>query len=301
MKHWLKSALSGMGWELRRVPVTPAPNNQDQLVQIGGHTIRFPAQSQIPQAYGFYPAYGRELSSLARLVASKYRDAAMVDVGANVGDTLALIRQSTNAKVYAFEGDATSLRYLGGNAATLGNIEIIDRFLDEAPHVTAASMEKTGWNNTLRPTSEGARVEFTTLDEFFGRHPDAPRIKLVKVDCEGFDARILRGGRQLFSTSRPAVLFEYHARCLRELGEHGPAIFGNFAQIGYTDVVLFDHAGDLLLSTTADNEPLWYQLDRYIQSERSPILYLDAACFHRDDADLARQLSASAPSIKPAL
>lgn len=297
MKTWLKTVLAKAGWELRRFPLESVVSTGDQVVTIGGHPVRFPAQSRIPQSYEFYPNYGRELTSLAQLVSAKYPDAVMVDVGANVGDTIALIRQCTNAKIYAFEGDSTSLGFLRVNTASLGNVEIVDRFLDETGHIATTHIEKSGWNNTLRPTSDGASIEFTTLDRFFADHPHAPRLKLVKIDCEGFDARILRGARALFTASRPAILFEYHARCLRELQEDGPSIFASLASLGYEDVILFDHAGELLLSSSAGNAPLWRQLDRYTANDRTPILYFDAVCFHRDDGDLARRMTALTPSI----
>lgn len=299
MKNFIKATLASVGWELRRLPRPQVPSTDDQVVKIGDHAIRFPAQSRIPQSYNFYPNYGRELALLTQLVTEKYPNAIAVDVGANVGDTIALIRQKSAAKVYAFEGDPTSLGFLRANAATLQNVEIVERFLDETLHTATTSVEKSGWNNTLRPTAGGTPVEFTTLDSHFKNHPAAARIKLVKIDCEGFDARILRGGHALFATSRPAILFEYHARCLSELGEDGPAIFASLANLGYTDVVLFDHAGDLLFDSTTDNAPLLRHLDRYIRLERSPILYLDAVCFHRDDADLARQMRTLAASAAP--
>lgn len=288
MKSLLKRILRRVGWELRRIPAPPAtaPTTPRRHV-VGGLDLEFPPHSRIPEAYAFYPDYGLELVTAAGLVAAKYPSGIGVDVGANVGDTIALMRRQTTAKIHAFEGDQETLGYLRRNASVLGDVEIVPQFLDAVPQQTAIQTDKAGWNTTLQPAADGKPVSFTTLDEYFANRPDAAAVKLIKIDCEGYDNRVLRGGRQLLARSHPIILFEYHARCLHALHEDGPSVFADLAALGYETVVLFDHAGNLIMSAPTHAADLWADFDRYTRTPGSPLLYLDAACFHAADADLA--------------
>ena len=50
---------------------------------------------------------------------------------------------------------------------------------------------------------------------------DLHRVKLLKVDTEGFEARILRGSQNVLKIGRPIVIFEYNRETLSPLGEDG--------------------------------------------------------------------------------
>lgn len=51
-------------------------------------------------------------------------------------------------------------------------------------------------------------VPSTTLDDFIAQHGPTPR--LVKVDVEGGEYEVLRGGEMLFERGRPSLIVEVH-------------------------------------------------------------------------------------------
>lgn len=54
-------------------------------------------------------------------------------------------------------------------------------------------------------TTQRIPVQLRTLDSFL---PELPRIRFLKVDCEGAEVLVLRGGRGLLERDRPVVGFE---------------------------------------------------------------------------------------------
>jgi Methyltransferase FkbM domain len=55
---------------------------------------------------------------------------------------------------------------------------------------------------------ESIRVPVTTLDAFIASGNPPPQ--LVKIDVEGGECEVLRGGSQLFGTHRPLLIVEVH-------------------------------------------------------------------------------------------
>jgi FkbM family methyltransferase len=56
----------------------------------------------------------------------------------------------------------------------------------------------------------GVRIRVLTLDELARRLPGPPR--LIKVDVEGHELAVLRGGSALLAERRPLLIFEYSKR-----------------------------------------------------------------------------------------
>ena len=81
----------------------------------------------------------------------------------------------------------------------------------------------------------GKKVSFMPLDDAI-EDIDLHKVKLLKVDTEGFDARVLRGSQNVLKIGRPVVLFEYNRENLTPLGEDGLSSFvrpqGSWLSIG---------------------------------------------------------------------
>lgn len=77
----------------------------------------------------------------------------------------------------------------------------------------------------------GADVEFTTLDEEWRRAGEAPA--MVKIDVEGAEAAVIRGGAGLLRTARPVLFLELHLDELERRRESTAALLQRLAAIGY--------------------------------------------------------------------
>jgi FkbM family methyltransferase len=181
--------------------------------------------------------------SKAFKVALKPGDCA-VDVGANVGQSAQLISElvGANGKCISFECHPSAFAGLSALAAenACGNIlpyfrAIADRsghadlFFGDDPSAQQAStiVPELANRHRLGKKIGKYRVETATLDSFFDVAVDLP--KLIKIDVEGAEEKVLAGAQAILRGAKPHLIFEFgcasekneapqHFRALRGLG-----------------------------------------------------------------------------------
>lgn len=266
--------------------------DQGGKVLLGGFEVATPAGNPLARIYADEPGYNSEIGRLAGATCGKYPDMIAVDIGANIGDTAAIIRSACPAPIVCIEGDRSLDRVLADNTAALGDVRVVSTYLDERPGEHAVDVAKEGWNSTLKPTDGGGvGVSFVTLDEVMSGD-DVRRVKFLKVDVEGYEYRILRGATRILREGRPVVQFEHNREALSSLGQDETSIFRHFAEFGYRRTLFWDNTGRFLLGTRLDSDQIVQDIHDYVAfaSKRlGSIYYLDVCVFHEDDEDLAAQ------------
>jgi FkbM family methyltransferase len=140
----------------------------------------------------------------------------MLDVGANYGYYSITIasRLRQNCTIYAFEPNGVMFERLrknvelnGASAVTAYQVGLSDQ------EGSAAIVQVCGHSGAayLRP---GDGVAVTSLDRFC-EGTSVDRLDLVKIDAEGAELRILRGGRGTLDRFRPALLLELNTPTLK--------------------------------------------------------------------------------------
>ncbi len=147
----------------------------------------------------------------------------VADVGANIGMTAVLFSQLCRS-VYAFEPGLSTYDFLSRNIASAArtNVETVNIGLgDHACDLTLtfAETNRSGGfvSSSIRPEAghctEVIRIE--TLDGFFSG--DRPRPDFIKIDVEGFEPNVIRGGQRLLAEHKPVVVLEMNHFCLNVL------------------------------------------------------------------------------------
>src|SRR5690242_20605269 len=104
---------------------TPASSQEaDVIIHIGGRELLISSFSPLRTLYLNLPNYMAELGRIAGAVHAKYPDMVAVDVGANIGDTAAIIRSGCPAPIICLDGDQSQARILGINARNIGGVEV---------------------------------------------------------------------------------------------------------------------------------------------------------------------------------
>lgn len=143
----------------------------------------------------------------------------VADVGANIGMT-ALLFSDLASKVYAFEPGPSTFDILTRNLTGCENVELVNAGMgavSEDKTLTFAKSNRSGGfvsdNLTLKAggyATETIRID--TLDGFFMDTPERP--DFIKIDVEGFEPQVLRGGQALLTRHRPIVVLELNHFCL---------------------------------------------------------------------------------------
>jgi FkbM family methyltransferase len=145
--------------------------------------------------------------TVVRYLEEHLRHGVLWDVGAHTG-YMTLVAARLGAVVVAIEAHPDNASRLRSAVARNGlgrNVHVVESAVGSCGGV--ARLAPGGDSSTGRIADEGIEVPMTTLDELRSGYP-APTI--LKIDVEGFEAEVLRGGTALLTDGRPAVLIELH-------------------------------------------------------------------------------------------
>lgn len=148
----------------------------------------------------------------------------VVEVGAHVGYLAEFFAELVGpaGRLDVYEPAPDNLRYLQRNLAGRDNVSIHEVALsDEIGYASFFVEDLTGQNNSLVADYEvlegnqsraGVRAHLTEIrvptDTLDNRYANAERLDFIKVDVEGAELQVLRGGTQVLSTLRPIVFVE---------------------------------------------------------------------------------------------
>lgn len=302
MRKLIRSLLNSIGYDIVKVNVhSDKKVNRIKKVTVGNYLLEMPGNNPQISTYKYDPGANSQLGRLSVCVAAKYPTLSVLDVGANVGDTIAIIKSAIELPVIGIEGDDFAFEFLKRNTMALKNVTLIKTFLGEKIESKKVSMEKSGWNTTLIPNEDnGETIHLKTLDEVLAEeHLQNRTLKLLKIDCEGFDTIILRGSAKLIREKRPVIYFEYNRTNMDAIGEDGLSTLLTLSAVGYRNVIFFDNKGRFIMNAPIDQEGIITDLHRYAQADNSCIAYYDICLFHEDDTDLAQQFIDSENSLQP--
>ena len=178
---------------------------------------------RIPEEAGFWR--GEHEPDVQKALASLVREGDVVyDIGAHLGSlALGMARLAgLSGRVVAFEGDADNVARLRDNVQRnqlelqLGVVHAAV-WSHSAPdgisfrrgrgESAQGGVEAEGERPVLAD-GEMVRVPVVTLDEFVAAGHPAPNV--VKIDVEGGEYRVLRGGATVFAEHRPYIIAEVH-------------------------------------------------------------------------------------------
>lgn len=167
-------------------------------------------------------------------------ESVILDVGANVGYYSIHLASALgpDCQVLAFEPFPGNYRLLCEHIELNGLQKQICAFpFGLSDRKRAGRMQMRSGNcgsanlNNERPDA-GAVVTLTTLDEFWGEH-DRSRLDFVKIDVEGHEERVIRGGEETIRKTRPLVLIELDPARLAQGASSIGAVTQALAEIGY--------------------------------------------------------------------
>jgi FkbM family methyltransferase len=240
------------------------------------------------------------------LLLAKYPDAVAIDVGANVGDTAAVLCRKQTLPVLCIEGHPRFIPYLRRNLTRLpAGIEVAECLVGAcAATVPAASFAADHGTAMIDPgvgaAVDSAGVPVRLLAEILRAHPRFARAQLLKTDTDGSDFEILESSLDALAGTRPVLFFEYDPTLRPDgLAAAREAVHA-LTRAGYAAFLVYDNFGHYLRRVDARTPSACAQafaeLDRYLFSNLyfgRRIYYYDVCAFSAADADLCDELEST--------
>ena len=268
-------------------------NYQDPLIsfKLQSSKINAHLSHQLPFILKHHPYYSSNLGRVASYVSQKYSHSKIIDIGANIGDSVAILRGYVSSPILCVEGHPPFLELLVKNTAQFQDVAIAVNYLGDTTESLPMQLEGIGGTAHLSSTvnafhtKSSDQLSIVTLDHLLATHSEFLDSKLIKIDTDGFDGKIIRGAQGILQRSKPVIFFEYDPHFLTQQGDDGLSIFRMLQTIGYSGVIIYDNVGKLLLTLPKIDLDRLQEIHSYF-SNRNSYLYCDICIFHSDDQDL---------------
>lgn len=263
----------------------------DIEVDIRGKKLIAPASHKLPSYVAEFPFYDELVSRLGNYLREKSGYLTMIDVGANIGDTIVASNNSDSDMFLAVEANPKFISYLKRNCENMKNLHVVEAFLTSriSDKEKFSVLESRG---TARISPGGNKeISVRTLDSIIFENPEYREFNFLKIDTDGHDFRVIDGGKNCISHLMPSILFESDVFDSENYLIDLQKSLSFFGEIGYSLAMVYDNFGNLFGAYSLDDLgslkfPLFYQLT-------SPFYYFDILLMRPELAQdfLERELS----------
>ncbi|CAN5453073.1 hypothetical protein BH10BAC5_BH10BAC5_09660 [soil metagenome] len=252
--------------------------------KLWNYKIRIPISHNLPVVLNSHKNYNTNLPRVAKYISKKYKDPLIIDIGANIGDTAALLRSFVDFPIMCVEGDPNFFNMLMENCKKMKNITFVKTYLGTNDEKINASVQTERGTGTISNV-EGATLETKKLDTVLEDNPEFKNAKLLKIDTDGFDFKIMKGSVQFLSSAKPVIFTEFDQNLMKEISENFNDMFEFFRSLNYLYVIFYDNFGDYLISLNLNETEKLEDITSYF-SNRNTDIFCDICVFNKDDKDL---------------
>lgn len=264
-------------------------------ITFNGVNLDMPFSHTIFYFQKIYPNYDIHLHKIAKYIKEQQGYLNMIDVGANIGDTV-VFTNIHGANYLLIEGEKSYIKLIDNNLiANYKQIENItngggiydknsttyiieNTFLsDDVGYYKinldngSGKLEHSDYKNTL---------PLNTLDIIVKKHKF--KANFIKIDTDGFDFKVIRSGINIIKDNLPVLYFEWDKFHLESQNENPISIFKLLNKLGYEDGAIFDNFGNLLCSIKTYDENNLKILIGYTEVSKKNIYYYDVLLFNKN-------------------
>jgi FkbM family methyltransferase len=288
-----KIARKGGSFGLQKLAGVMSRMGLSVTVSLNGCKIVVPANHASVFWVNFSSTVNRNLGRVAACIAQVEPESTMVDVGANVGDTWLILRAfRVQNRIVAVEGGPEPLRWLRLNTRRDTNVTIHEGFVGFGNSTVSFEAQGGATSGILfdEPSAglaKEASVRIASLDEILHR-AGAERVRLIKIDTDGFDTLVARSAEQTILRDHPILFLEmqpYHL--LRN--DNVPSFVHWLRSMGYTSALCWDNAGRYLCEVRLSDLRLLSELLAFFHGAPE-FPFMDVAYIHEADSELKREI-----------
>jgi len=251
--------------------------SEDYLVNVPceNQEIQINLSHEFPLYRIMYPLYDTAIKRIGSLIRNHWGFLRMVDVGANIGDTVLMALPQEGDKVLCIEGNSKYYEILKTNIHRWNFVQktLCERvFLGQSNELIAGNVLAEKGTGKIRIDTVGEDIAIDMLDNVIKRH-DFFDCNLLKIDTDGFDFSVLKGSKDLLQNVRPILFFEFDPQLLIENGDDPYEMIRFIDQHGYRYFFLYNNYGVPLGLFNMSDKKIFTDVMKKIDGNR--IVYYD--------------------------
>lgn len=238
----------------------------------------------LPLYLSIHALYDRLPARISKYIHSRKSSLNCIDVGANIGDTIAAFYINDSDKFLAIEPNQRFFNLLAKNWEWNRNVTLISTLCSSSSGEGTFAIQETSGTASISEAASDLLLRKMPLDAIVAEHPDFGHIDVIKIDTDGHDFEVIKGSITVLSEQQPIVLWECDAFDNANYVENCIEIFEIFRKCGYNQFLVYDNFGYLMGRYALDHiDPvrhlLFFQLT-------SPFYYFDILVMKDEDLQL---------------
>jgi FkbM family methyltransferase len=210
---------------------------------IGNYQLNIPINHTLPQNQLKNRLYDRFLPILVKNLDS---NKIIVDIGANIGDTLFSMLPNCENPIYCIEPSDYFYSYLKTNINILlkkdnNRVKCFKTFVGTG--LFKGELEHTFGTASVKLGDKFNMENYISLDGLIDDHMN---VGLIKVDTDGYDFDVLKSAENLLEVSRPILFWEN--QMFEDFQVKGfEEMYSLLNNMGYKYIYIFDNFGNLIM------------------------------------------------------
>jgi len=228
LEHWLRNKISTNPEHLFFSKL--APNNyqyKEGSLRTFKHINNTILQVDISDYVGHYLYFGFKDEGHESLYNLIKTGDTVLDIGTNIGSTLLVMASIVKepGDVYGFEPDQLNYKNCMNNIKlnTFDNVTVSAMGLGQEKgsfDLIVDTISNRGGNRISYNTDQkqSTKIEVDTLDNWI-QDNKIKHVNVIKIDVEGFEYKVLKGGEQLLTEEQPTLFIELDDTNLKAVGD----------------------------------------------------------------------------------
>lgn len=236
-------------------------------MHIHGKSLELPLSHALPAYLDELPFYDTLPGRLSDYLYGKYGMLKCVDVGANIGDSVAAFSRHESDMFLAIEPNPNFSCYLKQNFGASQNVRILETICSSSSLTGTYEISEVSGTASITRTEKGSQMRAKTLDSILLDYPEFSDLNMLKIDTDGHDFEVIDGARKTIQNNHPALFFECEAFSDSHYVGKLLSTLNFLKEAGYSSFIMYDNHGYFIGSyPLGDFRPLknllFYQLTR---------------------------------------
>jgi FkbM family methyltransferase len=256
-------------------------------LQIGNQNIKIPLSHHLREIIKKFPEYNFNIARIVNYTHSHVKNLKIIDIGANIGDTVAYIKNYTDVPILSIDGEKKYMQLFQENTKKFNNVFSCVTLV--GPETNDANLKLVAKNGTASLEKGRTSVPMKTLENILQQFPDFNDSKIIKTDTDGFDTLILRSCVWYMKSVKPILFFEFDPYLIKKQNDDPFDFMIFLISNGYKYFIFYVNNGDFLLSFSSDEKTNINQVIHYF-SGRNSELYADVCAFCESDRHIYQDI-----------
>ena len=259
-------------------------------VKIGERFLFINLAHKLPIYYYKYSNYDRALPRISKKLKEIDKQLCVIDIGANIGDTIFFITNVAKGSFLCVEGNKNFLPILEKNikhAANINHIKIEQCYCGDDTNNEFSITQNNGTAKIIKENKSNTNGKSATkimikkLDDIINDHMEFAHSNLLKIDTDGYEIEVLKSGVNFIKTTRPLIYFEFTPSLYLNNKQNPDDIWQILKTHGYEKALFYNNFGEALgLIDIRDKDKINQMVDKI---DEKNIYYFDILTCHNSD------------------